>query len=40
MIAYRAGRLPRYRVNCPVILNRATSLDFPLKRTSSPSSIG
>ena len=39
MVAYRAGRVPRYYVNCPVNFDRA-SFDFPLKRNFSPSSIG
>jgi len=38
MVAYRAGRVPRYYVNCPVL--RATPLDFPLQRILPPSSIG
>lgn len=39
MFAYRAGRIPRYYVNC-LALGRAVPLDFPLKRTLSPSSMG
>jgi hypothetical protein len=39
MIAYRAGRIPRYQVNCPVGSDRA-SFDLPLERIVSPSSIG
>ena len=39
MVAYRAGRVPRYYVNCPVNFDRA-SFDLPLKRNFSPSSIG
>jgi hypothetical protein len=39
MIAYRAGRAPRYYVISLVELDRATSFDLPLKRIS-PSSIG
>jgi hypothetical protein len=39
MIAYRAGRLPRYQVNCLVGSDQA-SFDLPLKRTFTPSSIG
>jgi hypothetical protein len=39
MVAYRAGRVPRYYVNCPVKFGRA-SFDLPLKRNFSPSSIG
>jgi len=40
MVAYRAGRIPRYYVNRPVELDRAASFDLPLKRNLSPSSIG
>jgi hypothetical protein len=40
MIAYRAGRSPRYYVISPVIFNRASSFDLPLLRTETPSSIG
>ena len=39
MVAYRAGRVPRYVVICPVTL-RATPLDLPLLRILSPSSMG
>jgi hypothetical protein len=39
MVAYRAGRVPRYYVNGLVEMNRAASFDLPLKRIS-PSSIG
>jgi len=39
MVAYRAGRVPRYYVNCPVTF-RAPPLDRPLQRNLSPSSIG
>jgi len=41
MFAYRAGRAPRYSVNCPVISDRAASFDCPVLRTpETPSSIG
>jgi hypothetical protein len=40
MIAYRAGRAPRYYVICPVNFDRAASFDLPLQRTETPSSIG
>jgi hypothetical protein len=41
MVAYRAGRVPRYYVSCLVKSDRAASFDLPLKRTFlSPSSIG
>jgi hypothetical protein len=40
MFAYRAGRSPRYYVICPVNFDRAASLDLPLLRTETPSSIG
>jgi len=40
MFAYRAGRIPRYQVNCPVSSDRAASFDLPLLRTKTPSSIG
>ena len=40
MVAYRAGRVPRYYVHCPVNFGRAASFDLPLKRNFSPSSIG
>ena len=39
MVAYRAGRVPRYYVICPAML-RAMPLDLPPKRTLSPSSMG
>ncbi len=39
MFAYRAGRIPRYYVNC-LAISRAVPLDIPLKRTVSPSSMG
>lgn len=39
MFAYRAGRIPRYYVNC-LATCRAIPLDLPLKRTLSPSSMG
>jgi len=45
MVAYRAGRVPRYYVNCPVNSGRAMSdtpsvFALPLKRHQTPSSIG
>ena len=40
MVAYRAGRVPRYFVDCPVITNRAASPEKTLLQTGSPSSIG
>lgn len=45
MVAYRAGRVPRYYVICPVNSGRATSdtpfvFALPLKRHQTPSSIG
>jgi len=40
MVAYRAGRVPRYYVNCPVSSHRAASFNLPLLRTTTPSSIG
>ena len=45
MVAYRAGRVPRYYVICPVYSGRATSdtpfvFALPLKRHQTPSSIG
>jgi len=40
MVACRAGRVPRYFVDCPVNLDRAASFDLPLSRTETPSSIG
>ena len=39
MVAYRAGRIPRYYVNC-LAASRAVPLDLPLTRTLSPSSMG
>jgi len=39
MVAYRAGRIPRYYVNGLAIC-RAVPLDLPLKRIVSPSSMG
>jgi len=41
MFAYRAGRAPRYSVNCPVSSDRAATFALPLlQRTETPSSIG
>jgi len=40
MVAYRAGRVPRYYVVSPVILDRASSFDHPLQSRPSPSSMG
>ena len=41
MVAYRAGRTPRYYVICPVSFDRADQFDRPLLRTiETPSSIG
>ena len=40
MVAYRAGRVPRYYVDCPVMQDRATPSRTPLKRSETPSSIG
>jgi len=39
MVAYRAGRVPRYYVICPT-LARASFLDQPHKRILAQSSIG
>jgi hypothetical protein len=40
MVAYRAGRVPRYYVDCPVNFDRAASSVLPLQRPLTPSSIG
>lgn len=40
MVAYRAGRVPRYFVISLVDSNRAPVATFPLKRFRTPSSIG
>jgi hypothetical protein len=45
MVAYRAGRVPRYYVDCPVIFARATSdahiaSRLQIKQLKTPSSIG
>ena len=40
MVAYRAGRVPRYRVVSLVESDRAVLIVLPLKRLFSPSSIG
>ena len=39
MVAYRAGRVPRYYVDS-LVVHRATSRRTPLKRSETPSSIG
>jgi len=40
MVAYRAGRVPRYHVISLVASDRAALFATPLKRLFSPSSIG
>jgi len=40
MVANRAGRLPRYSVICPVLLDRAEPYALPTRQTETPSSIG
>ena len=40
MVAYRAGRVPRYSVICPVHYDRAEPLALPTRQTGTPSSIG
>ena len=40
MVAYRAGRVPRYSVICPVLLDRAAPVALPTRQAETPSSIG
>ncbi len=40
MVAYRAGRVPRYHVVSLVEMDRAMLIASPLKRLFDPSSIG
>lgn len=45
MVAYRAGRVPRYYVDCPVTFARANSdaniaVQLQTKQLKTPSSIG
>ncbi len=40
MVAYRAGRVPRYRVVSLLESEQAVLMVLPLKRLFSPSSIG
>jgi hypothetical protein len=39
MVAYRAGRVPRYFVDCPAISRRASAAHSTLAKTGTPSSI-